>query len=127
MGAQIEVIDMDKLDDMLDLQRQLQERLSLFKIKDAATKQQFINQMCLALHEETVEMMRETAYKNPEYVLFGWKKGQQFNNERFKEEIVDAWHFLMNMIIISEMDGDEFYLRYKAKHAKNHERQDQSY
>ena len=118
---------MDKLDDMLACQKELQLRLAYPKIKCRADKQQYINQMILALHEEAVEIMRETAYKNPEYVKFGWKKGQSMDNEKFKEEIVDLWHFVMNLILISGMDGDDFYGRYKAKHAENHKRQDKGY
>ena len=31
---------------------------------------------------------------------------------KFKEEIIDLWHFVMNLAIISGMDGNEFYERY---------------
>ena len=37
--------------------------------------------------------MRETAWKNPAKIKYGWKKNQELNEENFKEEIVDLWHF----------------------------------
>ena len=77
----------DKLKEIYLYQLDLQKRLGVYdKIgKDDNMKQQYINQMLLASHEELVEIMRETAYKNPEVVPFGWKKGQKFNNEKCKK------------------------------------------
>ena len=120
---------LDKLDEIYNHQKQLQESLGIYKkINNSdSMKQQYINQNILALHEEAVEIMRETAYKNPEFVPFGWKKGQQFNNENFKEEIVDLLHFIMNLVIISGMDADEFYNRYLGKNKENHQRQKDGY
>ena len=91
----------DKLDIMFSKQHNLQTKLGTWKkLKTDADRQQFINQNILALHEEAVEIMRESAYKNPDFVKFGWKKGQEFNKEKFKEEIVDLWHFVMNLCFI---------------------------
>lgn len=120
---------LDKLEEIWAHQYALQERLgTLSKAKESdSMKQQYINQMILALHEEAVEIMRETAYKNPEFVPFGWKKGQQFNNEKFKEEIIDIIHFVMNLCIISEMGPNEIYERYLNKNKENHVRQDENY
>mgnify|MGYP003152002322 CR=1 FL=1 len=119
----------DKLFLIFKHQKELQEKLGIYdKIgKDDKLKQQYINQMILALHEEATEIMRETCYKNPEYMPFGWKKGQKFNNENFKDEIIDIIHFVMNLCIISGMDSDEIYNRYIGKQQKNIERQRDGY
>ena len=118
----------DKLKHMFELQHKLQERLGTWKkIENESDKQQFVNQQILALHEEAVEIMKESAYKNPELVKFGWKKGQKWNVENFKEEIIDIFHFVMNLAIISGMDSDEFYKRYCKKNNVNHERQENNY
>ena len=68
----------DKLDIIFQKQIELQERLgNIKKINSSdSMKQKFINQMILAIQEEAIEIMRESAYKNPDYVEFGWKKGQ---------------------------------------------------
>ena len=119
----------DKLKHMFNIQNNFQERLGTWeKISYSdSLKQQFINQMILALHEEATEIMRETAYKNPNYVPFGWKKSQENNYDKMKEEIVDIWHFVMNLAIISGMDSDEFYKIYLDKNKENHKRQDNKY
>ena len=113
---------------MFEYQFNLQKKLKIYdKIKDTSSKQQYINQNILALHEEATEIMRETAYKNPDYVPFGWKKEQKFNAEKFKEEIIDIVHFVLNLAIISGMDSKEFYKRYLGKNKENHERQKNGY
>lgn len=119
----------DKLNKIWIHQFDLQEKMGVWKktTESKSMKQQYINQNILALHEEAVEIMRETAYKNPEYVPFGWKKGQLFNEEKFKEEIIDIIHFVMNLAIISGMDPDEIYERYLNKNKENHQRQKDGY
>lgn len=124
---------MENTKDMLNQiwihQYDLQESLGVWKkaLLNDSMKQQYINQNILALHEEAVEIMRETAYKNPDYVPFGWKKGQQFNEEKFKEEIIDIIHFVMNLAIISGMSSEEIYNRYLNKNKENHQRQKDGY
>lgn len=119
---------MFKLEKMFEIQKTLQERLGIFeKIKDEKDKQEFINQMLLAIFEETVEIMKKTAYKNPNFVKFGWKKNQQWDVEVFKIEIVDLWHFLMNLCLITGFTPEEFYKIYCEKNKINHERQDNGY
>ena len=119
---------MDKLDLMLKRQAELQEHLGVTsKLRTKADEQKYINQMLLAIHEETVEIMRETAYKNPDYVEFGWKKNQVFNSEGFKNELADLFHFVLNLVLISKMTSDELFTRYMDKNQENHERKNGGY
>jgi len=119
----------DKLIEMFAIQYKSQEKLGIYnKIKDnPALKQQYINQMILACQEELIEIMRETAYKNPEFVPFGWKKQQQFNRDKFKEELVDLWHFVMNLANAMEITPEEFYETYIYKNKVNLERWENDY
>lgn len=119
----------DKLDIIFQKQIELQERLgNIKKINSSdSMKQKFINQMILAIQEEAIEIMRESAYKNPDYVEFGWKKGQTSDNEKFKDEIADLLHFLVNLCIVSDMDAEELFNRYTGKNKENYERQDNNY
>jgi len=119
----------DKLDEIFKKQYDLQTRLGTFdKINQSPSmRQQFINQMILGIQEEAVEIMRESPYKNPEYVPFGWKKGQEGNNEKFKDEIADLVHFVVNLCLVSGMDSNELHNRYMNKNKENHERQDRNY
>ena len=127
---------MDRLNEMFDLQHKLQERLGTWsKIVDMskpmtereALRQQFTNQMILALVEEAVEIMRETPYKNPLFVPFGWKKTQGYNREALLGEIVDMWHFMMNICLAHGFTAEDFYKCYCKKNNINHERQDNGY
>jgi NTP pyrophosphatase (non-canonical NTP hydrolase) len=112
----------------LKKQFELQQRLGTFKKMNCDSDvQQFLNQNTLALVEEVLEVMRETAYKNPAHMLFGWKQGQKFDLEQAKEETVDLLHFYLNLLIIFGMDVDEMMNRYLNKNKENHNRQDNSY
>ena len=122
-------MEKDKLDLIYKYQKELQESLGIYKKIGTSKKmkQQYINQNILALHEEATEIMRETAYKNPKYMPFGWKKNQKFNNEKFKEEIIDIIHFVINLCIISGMDSEEIFNRYLNKNKENHKRKEDNY
>ena len=121
---------MPRLKEMFELQMKLQNRLGTFEkisVMGEAGKQQFTNQMLLAIFEETVEIMRETKYKNPEVVPFGWKKGQGYNREAMLGEVVDLWHFMMNICLAHGFTADDFYGEYCKKNGINHERQQNGY
>lgn len=120
---------LDKLDNMYNKQVELQNKLnSVDKIfSSERMRQSFINQMILAVIEESVEIMRETKYKNPEVTDFGWKKGQLFNEEKFKKEIVDLMHFFLNLCIAAKMEPTELYNLYMEKNKENHVRKETGY
>ena len=120
---------LDMLEDLLCRQYDLQEYLGNWERIDCnpSMKQKFINQMILALHEETVELMRESAYKNPAYVEFGWKKGQEGNIEKFKDEIIDVLHFIFTLALIVDMNAEEIHKRYVIKNDENVARQKRNY
>jgi len=119
---------MDKLEHIFYLQFKLQKKLGVIKqIKNDSDKQQFINLNILAIFEEAVEIIKESAYKNPKVIKFGWKKGQFFNEENFKAEIIDLFHFLVNLCLVVNMDADEFYNRYCIKNIKNINRKNEGY
>ena len=65
---------------MFEIQYNTQKMLgNIDKINESnKNKQEYINQMILACHEEITDRMRETAYKNPGHVKFGWKKKQEW-------------------------------------------------
>ena len=117
---------MDKLEEMFNRQTKLQIKLdNIRKIESSeSNKQQYINQMLLSLFEESVEIMRETGYKNPNYVPFGWKQTQEWNVENYKEEIIDLFHYVMNLCIAVNMEANEFFEIYCKKNGINHERQE---
>lgn len=119
---------MDKLDSMFEFQNTLQKRLGTWaQIKNPQLQQEFTNQMIIALGEEVFEIARKTAYKNPDYVPFGWKKTQQIDRPMILEECVDLFHFLMNVCLNYGFTAEDFYECYLKKNGINHLRQDHGY
>lgn len=118
----------DKLDQIFEYQRDLQTRLGTWdKIKTESDKQAFINQMILAIHEEAVELMQSTPYKNPDVVKFGWKKTQAWDIENYKLELIDLVHFIINLALVVDMTPAELFSRYVNKNVENYARQDRGY
>ena len=111
----MELIFMDKLEHMFELQEEFQTSLGL----DRKT-QAYKNMNFMAMSDELHEFLRETPWKE-------WKKQQSLNTDRAKEELVDMFHFFMNLCLSVEMDADELYIRYKAKREENYDRQKRGY
>lgn len=114
----------DMLKAMFSVQYENQlKRGNIAKISGSdVMKQQYINQMLLACYEEVTEIMRETAYKNPDFVTFGWKKSQVLDEQKMQDEIIDLWHFLMNLAIVANMTPEMFYNKYLEKNNINEKR-----
>lgn len=113
----------DMLETMLNLQGNLQERLigvNPANIDDAEKRIEFIRNMILALTDELHEVLNETGWKP-------WATSRHINEEAFKNELIDAWHFFMNLILVSGMSPDEFYIRYRQKREKNIKRNREGY
>lgn len=77
--------------------------------------QEFKNKMFLGLMEELVEAMKETPSKSH-------KKIQQYNPEKFLEELVDVQLYLLNLVISSKFTYDEFLQKIQEKQLRNVER-----
>jgi dimeric dUTPase (all-alpha-NTP-PPase superfamily) len=120
---------MDKLELMFQKQIELQIKLNGYERIFSSPKmtQSFINQMILAAIEELIEIMRETPYKHPDFTDFGWKKGQQMNEENFKKEIADLMHFVLNLCIAAKMDANELFSLYIDKNSINKQRKQEGY
>lgn len=112
---------------LFEKQQKLQEKFKNFPFNTTKNKQEFINLNVLASFDELGEILRETAWKNPKYIKGGWKKNQTLNNELFKEEIIDLWHFVINLSLASGMNSSELYKRFCTKNKINHTRQKQGY
>lgn len=87
---------------------------------DVAGAVSFIHWNVTALTDELHELLAETSWKP-------WAKGDYINLTAAKSELVDAFHFLMNLAIVLGMDADELEEKYFAKRAKNIKRQEAGY
>lgn len=73
-----------------------------------------------ALTDELHEVMAHTNWKP-------WKKSARVNRVLMREEMVDAFHFFMNLMLISGMDVEDLMVGYYEKHEINRERQKSGY
>lgn len=108
--------------EMLELQRELQ--INSYG-KDPATlegdeRMDFIRWNVLALEDELHEALAETGWKP-------WAKSQHVNEQAFAGEMVDAWHFFMNLMLAAHMSAETLEEGYLAKRLKNAARQRAGY
>lgn len=107
----------DRLDRLFHKQEILQERLKNTKL---VGNQEFINTMTLAAIDELMEALRETPWKP-------WKKQQKFNQNKFKGEIIDLWHFIINLSLAAGFNSKTLFEAFEDKNIINHQRQDKGY
>lgn len=113
----------NKLERMFEAQRLLQVEAygkDPGEITDPIERIQFIKDMHIALTDELHEALAETGWKP-------WATSQHVNEEAFKGELIDAWHFFMNLCMVVGMGPDELQDRYMAKRQKNIQRQIDGY
>jgi len=80
----------------------------------------FIKDMILALTCEAMEALQEVPWKE-------WKKNQKFDTDKFKAEIIDIWHFLINLSMAAGLDEKSLYDEFMKKNRKNFQRQKEGY
>lgn len=113
----------DRLSIMFDEQRQLQVAAygkDPGEIYDPEERVQFIKDMTLALEDELHEFLGEVGWKP-------WATSRHVNEEEAKGELVDAFHFFMNLCMAIHMSPDELFKKYLAKRKRNEERQVEGY
>lgn len=89
-------------------------------IPTTAEKIVFIKDMHIALTDELHEMLAETSWKP-------WQSAEYINTDAAKGELVDAFHFFMNLCMAVDMDATELFEKYQAKRLKNIKRQEEGY
>jgi dimeric dUTPase (all-alpha-NTP-PPase superfamily) len=112
----------DRLAEIFAAQQQLQLRLGrVFSEMSTEEKISCIRIDVLALEDELHEALAETKWKP-------WAKGERtIERDKYVGELVDAAHFLFNLLLIAGVDPGEFHARYFEKNARNHKRQDDGY
>lgn len=77
-------------------------------------------EMLHAFNDEMHEALGEMGWKP-------WASSRHFNTEAVQSELIDAWHFFMNLMLISKMTPDKLFMMYLAKRQKNIARQQEGY
>lgn len=80
----------------------------------------FISWNAFALDDEIHEAMGEIGWKP-------WATSKHINRDAYCNELIDTWHFLMNMALVVGMTADEFSGRYFKKLELNVKRQREGY
>jgi dimeric dUTPase (all-alpha-NTP-PPase superfamily) len=120
----------DKLDILFDKQnelfkKQLENSTSVNKMRNLyQIEEPFegyrIFMLSTALLHEAVELQRETNWK-------WWKKETKTNIDKVQEEIIDIWHFVIQVSIEAGLDSKKLIEKYMEKNRENLARQERGY
>lgn len=108
---------MDKLEDIVDLQTKLKERIEEERQVNFKYINNALKQHIHAIDDEKGELRRELDWK-------WWTNKKDIDIDACKEELIDMLHFLIQALIILGCDADEIHSRYVEKNRTNHDRQD---
>lgn len=115
--------------EMLEMQAKLQEFLGAdFDSMDMEERAQFAKNHYTYLVQELNEALYELPF---------FKEWKNYDNmtvdemaaalKRYKAELVDAFHFFMNLMLVYDMSFDELKSSYIEKNKENFERQKRGY
>lgn len=113
---------MDRLQEIFTRQMQLQQLINGYALgdQDDETRIANIKENVLACTDELHEALHEVGWKK-------WASSRHINEEKFKKEIIDAFHFLLNLALHAGMDSYEFFDKFIVKNTQNFERQRNDY
>ena len=122
--------EVDKLDLLFDKQNELFKKQlgntaavnkmrNLYEIKEPFDGYR-IFMLSTALLHEAVELQRETNWK-------WWKKETKTDIDKVQEEIIDIWHFVIQVSIEAGLDSKKLIEKYMEKNRENLARQERGY
>jgi dimeric dUTPase (all-alpha-NTP-PPase superfamily) len=113
---------MDKLNDIVEQQKTLMDRLGIITHERSDTEaQRETKDLLFAICCELGETGDEINWKP-------WKRTiKPINLKLLRTELIDIFHFIMELMIIWGMDAEMIYLAYCDKMKENNARQDRGY
>jgi hypothetical protein len=107
---------------MYDAQGTLQRDTLGIPVNDLTQEDRvrYIKDMVLALTDELHEVLGEVGWKP-------WATSRHINEMAYRAELVDVWHFFMNLMLAVGMTPNELYEGYVAKRKINVDRQKSGY
>lgn len=119
----------DSVEVMLDYQKAFQRRVDpRCESPDLKERAAFIRDHYVYLDQELQEMLYEVPF------FKRWKDYSKMTNSEIeeayhkaKEELIDSWHFFMNLMIALNMSADELFQMYLEKNKENIRRQNEGY
>lgn len=110
-------IEHKKLEEMFEMQKILQQRLGY---QPMLFDQRYFELMYTGCITELCEMIELTPWKP-------WKKSMQLDNKHLQEEVIDLWHFVINITMCCGLGPCDLFKLFKEKNKKNNRRQDNGY
>lgn len=120
----------NKLEIMLEMQESFQKHVGFdFEKMTINEKSSYIKEMMLWVQDEMCEALHELPFAK------GWsKKYDTWTDEKieeqmdkFKKEMIDSFHFFMNILIASGMTAEDIFNEYIDKNEINIQRQKTGY
>lgn len=113
----------DRLDYLLRLQAELQAHHGdNMNMKTDAQLVQYIKDMTIACTDELHEALAEVYWKPWAAMPPGFK-----DRDAYVGELIDALHFVFNLMLAARVTSDELIARYVDKNSVNHGRIDSGY
>jgi hypothetical protein len=113
----------DRLEMMMRKQRNLQMQsfgVDPLALRTDEERAEFAFRNIVMLQDEAHEALGEVSWK-------WWATDKFFNEDKFREEVIDMTHFLLNLVLVSGMSPDDFFDLYEEKNDKNRRRQEAGY
>jgi dimeric dUTPase (all-alpha-NTP-PPase superfamily) len=110
---------MTHLNIFLEAQQMLQENSFGMRLEKMTDEEriEYIRWNVVALEHELHEALDETGWKP-------WAQSRHINREAYVGELIDAFHFLMNLLLAVGASDVEVTEKYWAKHKVNQARQE---
>ena len=120
---------MNELEYMFKLQKAFQDRVDQrYKSTDLKERAAFLRDHFVFCNQEMQEMLYEIPF------FKHWKDYSKMTDEEIeeaydkaKEEVIDAWHFFINIMLGLGITAEELFTRYLNKHKENIRRQYEGY
>lgn len=122
--------NLNKLEVMMNMQKEFQKKVGFdFDQMDEKEKSSYIKEMILWTIDEMGEALHELKYaKHWSNKYDTWSEDvTEYKLSMFKDEMVDAFHFFMNVLLATGMDSEELFKRYLIKNKINIDRQNTGY
>lgn len=114
----------DRLQVMYESQREFQRIVPPSPVDPAERtpeeQMQYILVQAMGLIHEITEAMNETGWKP-------WASSNHINVENYKKELIDAWHFFLNLMFVVDMTPEELFQGYFQKQNVNRKRVENNY
>ena len=106
------------MEEFLKKQKEFAKKFVDFDNLTPRGKMGWTKEFITCIHQELAELMEELPWKH-------WKKYDRFKYDELniKYELIDIFHFFLDLCLIWGLDGKELAQKYYAKNKLNFERQ----